>query len=109
MPRRREEERGIPTLRDALELRAVDALKPLLYLLPARERPKRKDDLIEAIERQLLGSGLRDLFAQLDDLQRKAVAETIRSDRTDFDAGRFKARYGALPVFETQDPNYSYR
>ncbi|MGE0133188.1 MAG: hypothetical protein AB7U82_34355 [Blastocatellales bacterium] len=102
MPRRRQEERETFTVHDALQLRTIDDLKQLLYLLPAKERPKRHDDLTDVIKRELLGPGLRALFDQLDDLQRKAVAETIHSDSPVFDAGRFRARYGALPVFGTK-------
>jgi hypothetical protein len=106
MPRRRQEEPGIPTLRDALDVRTVDDLKQLLYLLPTRERPTRKSDLMDAIESKLLGSDLRDIFSQLDDLQRKAVAETIHSDSPVFDADRFRAKYGALPVFGTKEDRW---
>jgi hypothetical protein len=106
MPRKRQEEPGIPTLRDALDVRTVDDLKQLLYLLPTRERPTRKSDLMDAIESKLLGSDLRDIFSQLDDLQRKAVAETIHSDSPVFDADRFRAKYGALPVFGTKEDRW---
>jgi len=109
MARRRQEEPGIPTVRDALDIRTVDELKQLLYLLPTRERPTRKSDLMDAIESELLGPDLRDLFDQLDDLQRKAVAETIRSNSAVFEEDRFKAKYGALPVFGTKNKNWSYR
>lgn len=102
MARRRQEEPGIPTLRDALELRTIDDLKQLLYLLPTKERPTRKGDLMDVIERELLGPGLRALFDQLDDLQRKAVAETVYSDSPVFNTDRFRARYGELPVFGTK-------
>lgn len=108
MARRQQEQPGIPTVRDALELRTVDDLKELLYLLPTKERPTRKSDLMNVIERELLGAGLRALFDQLDDLQRKAVAETIHSDSPVFNAARFKAKYGAMPVFGTKNDRRWY-
>lgn len=109
MARRRQEEPGIPTVRDALDIRTVDELKQLLYLLPTRERPTRKSDLMDVIESELLGPDLRALFDQLDDLQRKAVSETIHSGSPAFEADRLKAKYGALPVFGTKNQKWSYR
>ncbi len=109
MPRRGREEPGIASLREALDLSTVDELKPLLSLLLTAERPTRKSDLIDLIESQLLGSDLQALFDRLDELQRKAVAETIYSDRTEFVADRFKARYGALPVIWMKNKYRSHR
>lgn len=108
MARRRQEEPGIPTVRDALEIRNVDDLKKLLYLLPTNERPTRKGDLVDLIDRHVTGEGLPALWEKLDDLQRKAVAETIHSNSPVFDAERFKANYGAMPVFGTKKDRRTY-
>src|SRR5262245_37378836 len=109
MQRRGREETGIASLREALDLSMVDELKPLLSLLPTEERPTRKSEIIDVIENQLLGHDLHALFDRLDELQRKAVAETIYSDRTDFVSNRFKARYGALPRFRIKNKYRGYR
>ncbi len=109
MPRRRQEEPGIPTVRDALDIRNVDDLKQLLHLLPTNERPTRKGELVDLIDRHLTGEGLPALWEKLDDLQRKAVAETVHSDSPFFNAERFKAKYGALPVFGTKDDRWTWR
>ena len=108
MARRRQEEPGIPTVRDALDIRNVDDLKKLLSLLPTAERPTRKGELVDLIERHLTGESLRALWEKLDDLQRKAVAETIHSDSPVFNAERFKAKYGAMPVFGEKKDRWSY-
>src|SRR5215475_14267504 len=98
MGRVRQKEPGIATVREALELRTVDDLKQLLSFLPVKERPTRKGDLINLIERQLAGERLRELWERLEDIQQKAVTETIYSDSPVFNATRFRAKYGAAPV-----------
>src|SRR5215471_15277201 len=108
MSRARQEDSGIATVREALNLRTVDDLKQLLSLLPATERPARKGDLIDLIERQLAGERLRELWERLDDLQQRAVAETIYSESPVFNAARFRAKHGATPVFGVKKDRWSY-
>ncbi|MGH9753319.1 MAG: helicase-associated domain-containing protein [Blastocatellia bacterium] len=108
MARRQQEEPGIPTVRDALDTRNVDDLKKLLSLLPTAEKPTRKGELVDLIERHMTGESLPALWEKLDDLQRKAVAETIHSDSPVFNAERFKAKYGAIPVFGTKKDGWGY-
>jgi hypothetical protein len=108
MARRRQEEPGIPTVREALEIRNVDDLKQLLSLLPTKERPTRKGELVDLIDRHVTGKGLPALWEKLDDLQRKAVAETVHSGSSFFNAERFKAKYGAMPVFGSKKDRRTY-
>jgi len=108
MARRRQEEPGFPTVRDALEIRNVDDLKKLLSLLPTKERPTRKGELVDLIDRHVTGEGLPALWEELDDLQRKAVAEATHSDSPIFNVERFKAKYGAMPVFGMKKDRWGY-
>jgi hypothetical protein len=98
MPRQKETS-TIPTVHQALDLLTVDQLKPLVALLPTKERPTRKGDLVELVEQHLSGERLRALWEQLDEQQKLAVAETIHADESVFNPARFRARYGELPVF----------
>jgi len=88
------------TVREVLDQMTVDELKQLSYRLPAKERPTRKGDLLDLIERHLTSRELlRALWEQLDEKQKLAVAETIHSADGLFNAARFQAKYGELPVF----------
>lgn len=98
----------IPTVREALDRMTVSDLKSLLDLLPVSQRPARKAELIAAIEAHLDGENLRVLWERLDKTQRLAVAETLYSPRGLFEAGRFRAKYGALPIFRTRENPRSY-
>ncbi len=108
MPRARQGEPGIATIREALDLRNVDDLKQLVALLPTAEKHTRKGELIDLIERHVTGESLRALWEGLDDLQRKAVAETIHSGSPVFNAARFTAKYGAMPVFGAKKNRWGY-
>jgi len=107
MPRQKESP-ALPTVHEALEVLTVDQLKPLVALLPTKERPTRKGDLVELVEQHLSGERLRELWEQLDEKQKLAVAETIYSAAGVFNAHRFSARYGELPVFGTKKDRYGY-
>jgi hypothetical protein len=108
---KRKEEPSIPTLTEALDVLTTDRLKELLALLPTKERPTRKGDLVALIKQQLEGDHLRELWERLDDLQQTAVSETIYSASGIFDAEKFQAKYGGLPIFGTKDVKrtWSYR
>jgi hypothetical protein len=97
------------TLSDALNLMTVDQLKSLVALLPTTEKPTRKLELVALVERHLDGERLRALWEQLDDLQQKAVSETIYSAAGVFEARRFAAKYGQLPHLGTKDTHWGYR
>jgi hypothetical protein len=98
----------IPTVHAALDLLTVDQLKQLIALLPTRERPTRKGDAVALVEQHLSGERLRALWEQLDATQKLAVAETIYADENVFNPTRFRAMYGALPVFGTQKDRAGY-
>lgn len=98
----------IPDLRTALELLTVDKLKELLNLLPSESKATRKADLIAAVENDLSGEKLKALWEKLDETQKLAVAETIYSADGYFNAPRFQAKYGVLPVFKTEKESSRY-
>ncbi|MFT4103793.1 MAG: hypothetical protein QM674_22745 [Burkholderiaceae bacterium] len=87
------------TLVDMLSRLTVPDLKPLAAWLPEASPSGRKDDLIATIVRGLSADGLRRLWADLDDLQRLAVAETLHAEDGVFDDDLFRAKYGRLPEF----------
>lgn len=96
------------SVRAALEVFTVERLKQLLNLLPGVSKATRKADLITVIEGQLLGEGLQQLWEQLDDTQRLAVAEALYSQDGSFNADRFQAKYGVLPTFGIRDESYRW-
>lgn len=92
-----------PCLRELLNLRNADDLKRMLALLPDIQlKAPRKGETIEALARCLLGAGLLELWSRLDSLEQAAVAEAAYEGDGIFDPGAFHAKYGALPVFETE-------
>ena len=96
------------TLVDALSRLNVSDLKPLVAWLPEAPPSGRKDDLIGTIMRGLSPSGLRLLWAGLDELQRLAVAEALYAPDGVFDPDQFGAKHGRLPAFST-DPRANGR
>ena len=89
----------LATITEALSQQTVDRLKQLLPHLSTSEKPTRKAEIIALIEQHLQGKKLQSLWQQLDSLQQAAVAEVVHSKDSQFDAGRFQAKYGALPNF----------
>ena len=89
------------TLVDALSRLNVSDLKPLVAWLPEAPPSARKDDLIGTIMRGLSPSGLRLLWAGLDELQRLAVGEALYSVHGVFDPDLFRAKHARLPEFST--------
>ena len=65
------------TLADALHCMTLDQLKPLIALLGDASIKGRKDELVSGLVQSLSTSRLRELWGELDDLQRLAVAETL--------------------------------
>ena len=86
MPRSRKTDLKRTTLADALNLMTVDQLKGLVALLPTAAKPTRKLELVSLIEQHLDGERLRELWEQLDDLQQKAVSETMYAAEGIFEA-----------------------
>lgn len=109
MPRSKKAEPHRMTLAEALHLMTVDQLKSLVALLPTTEKPTRKLELVSLIERHLDGDRLRGLWEQLDDLQQKAVSESIHAIQGVFEAQRFAAKYGQLPDLGSKDTRWGYR
>src|SRR5215211_508986 len=96
------------TLHEALEFRNNEHLQKLLALLPSKDRPTRKANLVGLIEKEMAGDNLRRLYEQLDDMQRKAVSEAVWDEEGLFRSDRFKAKYGGLPVFARKNDDRSY-
>jgi hypothetical protein len=95
------------TLNDILESRTIADLKPLRAQIPVTGPSTRKADLVAAISGYLLSDQLATAVARLTELETSAVAEAVHNWDGNFDAVRFKAKYGALPSHFTRDP-YDY-
>jgi hypothetical protein len=103
-------EQPLSTVDEALWKNTVDQLKKFLPLISASEKLTRKADLVALISRHLYGGFLRDLWEQLDDLQRAAVAETVHSWEARFYPDRFEAKYGQQPDWGTGSKwEYKYK
>jgi len=97
--RRKKEDPGIATVSEALNQLTVAQLKPLVALLRAPGGATRKPELVALVERQMAGARLQELWESLDDVQKKAVSETLYAPDGVFQQARFKAKYGRLPDF----------
>ncbi len=119
IPRRssKQDEHIIPTVAEALQGINVEDLKQLVALLPTDEKPTRKAELVALVASHLQGEKLMQLWARLDEMKQKAIAETIHSKENLFDADRFRAKYGQLPKRGAGEPvgivgfgiSYDYR
>lgn len=87
---------GIPTLELGLDSMTGRDLRKLASLTGQRV-PNRKADMAGLIVRRLAGEGLRRVWEGLDELQQAAVAEAVHSESSQFEAGRFRAKYGRDP------------
>jgi hypothetical protein len=74
------------------------ALKKLAGLLGPHGLT-RKAELVAHLAGQLLGDGAPIAWESLSELQRAAVAEVVHGPSPLFDAERFRAKYGANPVW----------
>lgn len=75
-----------------------DDLRAMTRLLPmAKPYPTRKADMATAILGHLAGERLREVWEDLDETQRLAVAEALYDDDRRFRQDRFRAKYGKLP------------
>ena len=84
----------LPTLEIALsEHMNADDLRRLAALT-GEKAPTRKADIAAVIIRHLEGERLRTVWQGLDELQQAAVAEVVHSPSAQFNAGRFRAKYG---------------
>ncbi len=96
------------TLKELLTLHTVDQLKALMAYLPDVPRTGKKNDLIEGIQKCLLGTALHAVWSRLDTTQQLAVTEAVYSPDSIFHAGQFKAKYGKLPLFSVKDKECYY-
>lgn len=96
----------LKTLQEGLTFRTVDVLKKLLQLLPIDDRPTRKAELMEAIASYLLGPGLKNLWNELDTLQKAAVAEAAHITDGHYYSEQFRAKYGDYPEWGTASTIY---
>ena len=88
-------------LEDFLNLQVVDDLKKLTKLVFFEGKlPTRKADIIAIITHELT-TNLRDYWNALDDIQQKAVAETIYAKQ--FDATGFRLKYNQEPNWGEQN------
>ncbi|MGA7236348.1 MAG: hypothetical protein WBY44_11755 [Bryobacteraceae bacterium] len=97
-----DDQEGMATLKLALASMNVDDLKGLVALT-GEKTPTRKDDITTLLMKYLAGDRLRSVWDRLDDLQRAAVSEVVHSPTSYFDAGRFRAKYGADPNWGSGD------
>ena len=93
---------------ESLQSLTVDLLKQRLKLLDTSERPTRKADIAAVIRAHMLSPRCRDYFQRLDELEKKAVAEAVHAWGGDFDAVRFRAKYGKIPDYFV-NRSYGYR
>ncbi|MGB3308270.1 MAG: hypothetical protein WBG32_00285, partial [Nodosilinea sp.] len=98
----------LKTVTEGLNFRTVDDLKKMLQLLPIQAKPTRKAELVDAIAGYLLGSNLKSLWQDLDELQQGAVAEALYQTGGRHEAAQFKAKYGALPQWRDRSSIYNY-
>lgn len=98
---------NITTLQQALEGIIVDDLKKLNALLSGDRKLTRKADLVAGIQKQMQGQNLKQVWGQLDDLQKAAVAEVIYGSDGCYDHDLFVAKYGQQPDFGKSD-RYGY-
>lgn len=91
------------TFLNILNLLTVDQLKPRFKSCPAAgTAPTRKAELISAIQAWLSGDGLTLVWELLSPLEQAAVRISLYCSDGWFDERRFKAEFGALPVWFTQ-------
>ncbi len=87
------------TLSEALLLRNVDEIRPMLAMLSIpKPHPTRKADMVKAIDRYLSGAQLRQIWECLNGTQQLAVRETLHGLEGCFSAEQFRAKYGVLPA-----------
>ncbi len=90
-----------------LATKTVDDLRDLASYLPTgTSQLKRKDDFVNALHTSLSSEQLKAHWEKLDDLQQKAVSESVWGNRT-FNRETFKAKYGKLPAFKVEQPDRS--
>lgn len=84
----------------ALESVDYSAIGQIVKQLSLKPKSRKKTDAIAEIEPFFRHPPkLLKLYEQLDDLQKKAVAEALYDKNNEYEDGRFRAKYGAVPTF----------
>jgi hypothetical protein len=86
----------------------VADIKRLLVHFPHLAKVGRKDVLATSIYDEMDKDGWHAIWNRLDPCQRLAVTEAAHREDGVFDARRFAARYGQLPLFVEEGPSASY-
>jgi hypothetical protein len=97
----------IATVQEALTQHNVDDLKKLAAFVPGDKIPTRKNDLVEYILPHLQGASLKNLWAQCDQVQQAAIAETVHSATDKYQKIKFTNKYGGSPKWGASS-GYSY-
>jgi hypothetical protein len=91
-----------PTTAEAIEKLRLDTLRPLAKLVDP-DAPTRKQDLVPYLADRLRREDVvRRLYESLDETNRAAVQEALKSPAGRLDSGRFEAKYGRRPVRGTE-------
>ena len=98
----------LTTLEEGLTFHTVDEIKKLLKLLPIKEKPTRKAELVAAIAQYLRSPKLKKIWKDLNDLQQAAIAEAIYTTSGRYLPEQFRAKYGQLPDWESRTAYYRY-
>jgi hypothetical protein len=94
------------SLRVVLCERTGEDLKELITLVPGiKMKAPRKLEVVDTLERYLLGHGALEVWNRLSSLEQSAVAEAAHDPDGSFNEDAFRAKYGKLPAFEVQDAN----
>ncbi|MDQ6991975.1 MAG: hypothetical protein Q9M31_00740 [Mariprofundus sp.] len=84
-------------LYDTLTDMTVDKLKKRLKWLNEKDKPTRKDAIIDTIMAHLLGDRMISYWQKLDLLEQQAIAETVHNWHGTFYSDPFYAKYNAFP------------
>ncbi|WP_295393139.1 hypothetical protein [uncultured Thiodictyon sp.] len=84
-------------LQQTLDILNANDIKQLRKLTPIADRSTRKADMVAALARYLLSGDLSVVWERLSELEIQAIAEAVHCWDGDFDAVRFRAKYGAVP------------
>ncbi|MEM9092573.1 MAG: hypothetical protein AAGC93_28055 [Cyanobacteria bacterium P01_F01_bin.53] len=99
----------LSTLEEGLNFHTVDELKKLLALLPIKDNPKRKAELVAAIAQHLLSAPkLKKIWKDLNELQQAAIAEAVHVNEGYYLPEQFQAKYNDLPEWESRTNRYRY-
>lgn len=93
----------LPTVRECLQDYSAYQLQTLYELVKKGKAPRDKSTLIETIASSLKEETLRQLWNDLDEMQKAAVAEAVYSDRYLWNPERFIAKYGDEPEWIEPD------